>query len=96
MSRARWLPESWPVGLVLDSRMAAGAIDSRGARDGQGQDFSFALQTAGSIEFYPTERLTIRAGVMWQHLSNADLSEPQSPNTGLDAIGPQLGFSYLF
>ena len=96
MARLRWLPTDYPISFVADWRMGMGAIDSVDKRDTQGQDFTFVLQASGAIEWQATERMSVRLGVMWNHLSNAELSEPEHRNVGLDAIGPQLGFGYQF
>jgi hypothetical protein len=60
-----------------------GAVDSDDTPFGQGEDFAFFGFVAG-------------LGSIWQHLSNAGLSEPRRRNTSLDSIGPIVGVFYAF
>lgn len=80
----------------LESGAGAGAIDSTGPPSGLGQDFTFNLLLGGGVRYAFAERCTVGIGVLYQHLSNADLSEPDTPNVGLDAVGPSLTVGIAF
>ena len=84
----------WSVYLEVGA--GAGAIDSTGTRYGQGQDFTFNILAGAGLRYALTERCTVGLGVHYQHLSNADLSEPETRNTGLDAFGPSLTAGFAF
>ena len=73
-----------------------GGVDSDDTPFGQGEDFAFCLLASGGVRFSISNTWSIWAGVLWQHLSNADLSEPRRRNTGLDSLGPVAGVSYAF
>lgn len=94
--RYTWRPSQWPVHPYFTARLGAGGIDSRGVRDGQGQDFVFLAQGELGLRTDLTRNLSIQAGILYQHISNAGLSEPDRPNVGLDAFGPFLGLRYQF
>ncbi|MBA2432540.1 MAG: acyloxyacyl hydrolase [Chthoniobacterales bacterium] len=65
-------------------------------RGALGQDFSFNVLGAAGVSYRVSERMEISAGLLYQHLSNAAMSEPERPNAALNSIGPQLGLSYGF
>lgn len=82
--------------LQFDAHGGVGAIDSRGVPEGQGQDFTITAIGRLSLNYDVTKRLTISAGALYQHFSNAGLSEPRMTNTGLDTIGPAFSVGYRF
>lgn len=82
--------------LALDGRFYVGDTDSQGPPFGQGQDLTFSAVVTGSVAYRITDRAKIGVGFMYEHFSNAALSEPEVPNIGLDTIGPNLSFSYSF
>ncbi len=63
---------------------------------GLGQDFTFIILAGAGVRYSINDRWSVSLGGLWHHLSNADLSEPDKRNTGLDALGPVLGASYRF
>ena len=73
-----------------------GGVDSDDTPFGQGEDFAFCLLASGGVRFSISNTWSLWAGFLWQHLSNADLSEPRRRNTGLDSLGPVAGVSYGF
>jgi len=88
---SRWSPYvSGGVGLGW---VDATRLPARGAL---GQDFSFNVLAAAGATYRLTERWEISAGVMYQHLSNAAMSEPARPNAALNSIGPQVGATFSF
>ena len=76
--------------------LTVAAIDSRGVPQGQGQDFTITAIGRMSLNYDVSKRLTISGGALYQHFSNAGLSEPKMINTGLDTIGPTLSVGYRF
>jgi lipid A 3-O-deacylase len=88
--------ETSRIAFYLDVGAGAGAIDSSGPPHGQGQDFTFVLLGSAGLKVALSERVNISLGVLYQHLSNAGLSEPERPNVGLDAVGPVLSLSGHF
>jgi opacity protein-like surface antigen len=61
-----------------------------------GQDFSFNVLAAVGASYRLNDRWEVSAGLLYQHLSNAAMSEPERPNAALNSIGPQLGVTYGF
>ena len=43
-----------------------------------------------------TGRQKISLGVLYEHFSNAGLSEPEKPNIGLNTIGPLFEWNISF
>lgn len=82
--------------LQFDAHGGVGAIDSRGVPQGQGQDFTITAIGRISVNYDVTRRVTISGGALYQHFSNAGLSEPKMRNTGLDTIGPAISVGYRF
>lgn len=68
-----------------------GAIDSRGLKGGQGQDFTLNWFARGGIEYVASRNLRVSAAVMFQHLSNGGQTKP---NPGIDAVGFMLGCTW--
>ena len=85
-----------PWSLYADGGGGIGAIDSDDTPFGQGEDFAFCLLASGGVRFAFSRSWSVWTGFFWQHLSNADISEPRRRNTGLDSIGPVAGVSYAF
>jgi len=94
--RYTWRSLDWPVKPYFTARLGCGAIDSRRALDGQGQDFVFLAQGEGGLRAELTRSLSLQGGILYQHMSNAGLSEPEAPNVGLDAFGPFIGLRWEF
>jgi lipid A 3-O-deacylase len=70
-----------------------GAIDSRGVRGGQGQDFTLNWFARAGIEHALSSNARISAGIMFQHLSNGGRTKP---NPGIDAVGFTVGWSWRY
>ncbi len=68
-----------------------GAIDSRGLKGGQGQDFTLNWFARGGLEQAVSRRVRLSASVMFQHLSNGGQTKP---NPGIDALGVMLGCTW--
>ncbi len=82
--------------LYADGRFFVGATDSKGPPFGQGQDLTFSAVGTLGVTYRITPRAKIGAAFMYQHFSNAALSEPEVENIGLDTFGPSISFSYSF
>jgi Lipid A 3-O-deacylase (PagL) len=82
--------------LYADGGGGMGAVDSDDTPFGQGEDFAFCLLASGGVRFSISNAWSVWAGFLWQHLSNAELSEPRRRNTALDSLGPVVGVSYGF
>ena len=74
--------------------LGLGWIDSQPERfGGQGQDFTFNILTAAGLSYQFSDRFSGQLGVLYQHLSNAGQTDP---NSSLNLFGPQVGFTYSF
>ncbi len=74
--------------------LGLGWIDSRPEiRGAQGQDFTFNILTAAGISYKMTEHWKLNAGILYQHLSNGEQTDP---NPSLNLLGPQVGLSCSF
>lgn len=70
-----------------------GWIDSQGVEGGQGQDFTYNWFAAAGVSYAVTETVALRAGAMFQHLSNQGATDP---NPGLNSLGFTVGASWKF
>ena len=80
----------FPIGtsawaLYADGGGGMGAVDSNDTPFGQGEDFTFCLLASGGVRLTISRTWSIWVGFLWQHLSNANLSEPVRRNTSLDS-----------
>jgi len=78
----------------ITTRLGCGGIDASGVRDGQAQDFVFILQAEAGVGFEIGGGWEAKVGVLYQHVSNAGLSEPELLNTGLDSVGPFIALRW--
>ncbi len=86
---SRWIP-------YIESRVGFCFTDSGTVAGAQGQDFCFTFLVGTGVRYLINDHWQISAGALYQHTSNAGLSEPARENNGLDAIGPKLGVHYAF
>jgi len=88
---SEWVP-------YLESRVGFGFTDSRADQrgKGQGQDFFFTFTVGMGTRYLINDHAQVSLGVIYQHISNAGLSEPERINHGLDTLGPILSLSYAF
>ena len=82
--------------LYADGGGGIGAVDSDDTPLGQGEHFAFCLLASGGVRFAISNAWSVWAGFLWQHLSNADVSESWRRNTGLDSLEPVAGVSMCF
>ena len=94
--RYNFIQPDWPVVPYLESRVGFMFTHATGAPDSQGQDFCFSFTIGAGVRIPVMDQLSVNLGVMFQHISNAGLSEPQNQNVGLDSIGPTLSVSWAF
>jgi len=71
----------------------AGWLDSQGVVGGQGQDLTLNWFATAGVAHALTDTLQIRAGAMFQHLSNGGATDP---NPGVNSLGFTLGLSWGF
>lgn len=84
----------WRVEPYASGGIGIGVIDSTDEfRGGQGQDLTFNVLTAAGLTYRLDEHWKISIGILYQHLSNAGLSDP---NPSLNLLGPQVGATYSF
>ncbi len=84
---ARWTP-------YVSGGLGLGFIDSNADGFGsQGQDFTFNILSAVGVSYRVSERASLQAGLLYEHFSNAGLS---NPNPSLNLLGPQVGFTLSF
>jgi opacity protein-like surface antigen len=94
--RYNFIQEGWPVIPYLESRVGFMFTNATGAPDSQGQDFCFSFTVAAGVRIPVMDRLSVNFGVLYQHISNGGLSEPETENVGLDSIGPTMSVSWAF
>ena len=70
-----------------------GWIDSQGVVGGQGQDLTYNWFGAVGVSYAIKPNMALRAGAMFQHLSNLGATDP---NPGLNSLGFTLGLSWGF
>jgi hypothetical protein len=75
---------------VLDSK---GVKNGQGTKGAQGQDFTLNWFMRGGIEHITSKHADVFAGIMYQHLSNAEMTWP---NPGIDALGFTLGYGWKY
>jgi hypothetical protein len=94
--RAIWAKPGTPYSIYADGRFVVGAIDSSGPPAGQGQDLTFSPLVGLGVQYQLNHRMKVSLGALYEHFSNAGLSEPQVKNVGLNTIGPKFEFNYSF
>lgn len=80
-------------GFYLGAGGGLGWVDSQGVPGGQGQDFTLNWFAHLGVQRVLTERISLRVGAMFQHMSNGGATDP---NPGIDAVGFTLGLSRRF
>lgn len=78
----------------ISGGVGMGFIDSHANIPGaQGQDFTFNILTAVGVSYQINDRWKANVGILYQHLSNAQQTDP---NPSLNLLGPQIGVTYSF
>ncbi|HUG13294.1 MAG TPA: acyloxyacyl hydrolase [Opitutaceae bacterium] len=86
-----WWDRTGTWSLFTGAGGGAGVIDSRGVFGGQGQDFTLNWFIRGGVERVISKNRRLSAGFMYQHMSNAGMSDP---NPGIDALGFMIGYGW--
>lgn len=82
--------------LFVGGRLLVGAIDSSGPPHGQGQDLTFSPTVSGGLLYQINAKQRVSLGLLYEHFSNAGMSEPEAPNIGLNTLGPVLEWNVSF
>jgi opacity protein-like surface antigen len=78
----------------ISGGVGMGFIDSHANIPGaQGQDFTFNILSAVGVSYQINDRWKANVGILYQHLSNAQQTDP---NPSLNLLGPQIGVTYSF
>jgi len=89
-----FIRSGWRVEPYASGGVGIGFIDSTDEfRGGQGQDLTFNILTAAGFDYRLDDHWKISAGILYQHLSNAGLTDP---NPSLNLLGPQVGATFSF
>ncbi|HEX3818536.1 MAG TPA: acyloxyacyl hydrolase [Chthoniobacterales bacterium] len=84
----------WRLQFFTSAGIGLGWIDSQDPKyQGQGQDFTFNILSAGGMEYRINDHWKVEGGILYQHLSNAGQTDP---NPSLNLIGPQVGATFSF
>jgi hypothetical protein len=97
--RYNFVQEGWKWVPFLGARVGFGFTDSRdnSLRAGaQGQDFVFTFMVEAGARYIINDRADLSLGALYQHFSNAGLSEPEQQNYGLDVLGPVASVNFRF
>lgn len=86
-----WWDRTGKRSLFTGAGGGFGFIDSRGVAGGQGQDFTLNWFIRGGVEVVTSRNTRLSAGIMYQHMSNAGMSDP---NPGIDALGFTIGYGW--
>jgi len=97
--RYNFVQEGWQWVPYLGARVGFGFTDSRNNADlpgAQGQDFVFTFMVEAGARYIINDWMDISLGALYQHFSNAGLSEPAQTNYGLDVLGPVVSVNFRF
>lgn len=97
--RYNFVQEGWKFVPYLGARVGFGFNDSRDNSNlpgAQGQDFVFTFLVETGVRYVVNETIDISVGALYQHFSNAGLSEPAQLNYGLDVLGPTASVNFKF
>jgi opacity protein-like surface antigen len=94
--RYNFVQPGWKIIPFVEGGVGLGFADSNPAWGGLGQDFNFTFDAAAGARYNICDDFFVRLAVVYQHVSNAGLSEPQFPNHPIDELGPKISFGYSF
>jgi len=94
--RYNFVQPGWKIVPYVEGGVGIGFADSNPAAGGLGQDFNFTFEAGAGARYDICDDFYVRLGVVYQHVSNAGLSEPTNPNHPIDELGPKLSFGYSF
>ena len=94
--RYNFVQPGWKIIPYAEGGVGIGFADSKPQFGGLGQDFNFSFLAGVGAKYVINDSWFVRAGVEYQHFSNAGLSEPTNPNHPIDALGPKVSVGYAF
>jgi len=94
--RYNFVQPGWKLIPYIEGGVGIGFADSNPQQGGLGQDFNFSFLAGVGAKYLINDNWYVRAGVEYQHFSNAGLSEPQWQNHPIDALGPKISVGYAF
>jgi len=99
--RYNFVQPGWKFVPFIEGHVGFGFTDSRGLTEGtkqvgQGEDFCFNFGIAAGTRYDINDAWFVRLKAIYEHFSNAGLSEPQRANRACDIAGPELSFGYRF
>jgi len=100
--RYNFVQEGWKLVPFVEGTVGFWFVDSDPVRNaagdqrGFGQDFNFMFSVAAGARYDFDAHWFARAALVYTHVSNAGLSEPQFDNEAFDGLGPQLSLGYRF
>jgi len=88
---SRWRP-------YISGGVGLGDVDATRERTpgALGQNLTFNILTAIGVSYEVNDHWKLTGGILYEHLSNAGMSEPERPNSSLNLLGPQFGATYSF
>ena len=93
--RYNFVQPGWKLIPYIEGGVGIGFADSNPQEGGLGQDFNFSFLAGAGAKYMINDNWFVRAGVEYQHFSNAGLSDPV-PNHPIDALGPKISVGYSF
>ncbi|MEI9998805.1 MAG: acyloxyacyl hydrolase [Verrucomicrobiota bacterium] len=93
--RYNFVQPGWKLIPYVEGGVGIAFADSNPAQGGLGQDFNFTFTVGAGAKYQLDPNWFVRAGVEYQHVSNAGLSDP-IPNHPIDALGPKISIGYSF
>ncbi|MFH1067886.1 MAG: acyloxyacyl hydrolase [bacterium] len=94
--RYNFVQPGWKLVPYMESRVGFLFTDSTDVYASQGQDFCFTFMVGVGARYDFNAQWSVALTAFYQHISSAGLSEPDRPNYGLDAIGPNVSVLYKF
>lgn len=100
--RYNFVQEGWPLVPYVEAVVgfyfadSSPRIDATGKQFGLGQDFNFTFSVATGVRYDIDERWFTRLAIVYTHISNADLSEPDYENKAVDTLGPEVSLGFKF
>ncbi|MEP7072293.1 MAG: acyloxyacyl hydrolase [Verrucomicrobiota bacterium] len=92
--RYNFVRANWRLVPYISGGLGLGFIDSNADGFGsQGQDFTFNILGSAGLSYRITPHASVQAGLLYEHFSNAGLSDP---NPSLNLLGPQVGCTLSF
>jgi opacity protein-like surface antigen len=94
--RYNFVQPGWKLIPFVEGGVGIGFANSNPLQGGLGQDFNFSFEASAGARYDISCDFFVRLAVVYQHVSNAGLSEPEFANHPIDELGPKLSFGYSF